>query len=129
MTPNPAPSPNHLCQPSMLLSKYLRHYQMGKKAKHLAPVNGVRPVGRLRFACAGAEEPGEAPRSVVGSLTQMRHSAELEVHDTSVLMSLTTPNGRLLEEVSRCAHAQVDFRGNKILVSGEEPNVELARRF
>jgi phosphate starvation-inducible PhoH-like protein len=44
-------------------------------------------------------------------------------------MSLTTPNGRLLEEVSRCARAQVDFRGNKILVSGEEPNVELARRF
>ena len=59
----------------------------------------------------------------------MRQSAELEVHDTSVLMSLTTPNGRLLEEVSRCARAQVDFRGNKILVSGEEPNVELARRF
>jgi phosphate starvation-inducible protein PhoH and related proteins len=58
-----------------------------------------------------------------------RQHAELEVHDTAVLMSLTTPNGRLLEEVSRCARAQVDFRGNKILVSGEQPNVELARRF
>jgi phosphate starvation-inducible PhoH-like protein len=59
----------------------------------------------------------------------MSQSAELEIHDTAVLMALTTPNGRLLEEVSRCAHARVDFRGNKLLVSGEQPNVELARRF
>ncbi|MEY4549500.1 MAG: phosphate starvation protein PhoH, partial [Pseudomonadota bacterium] len=58
-----------------------------------------------------------------------RQNAELEVHDTAVLMSLTTPNGRLLEEVARCARAQVDFRGNKILVSGEQANVELAHRF
>ena len=58
-----------------------------------------------------------------------RQQAELEEQDTSVLMALTTPNGRLLEEVARCSKAQVDFRGNKILVSGEQASVELARRF
>jgi phosphate starvation-inducible PhoH-like protein len=58
-----------------------------------------------------------------------RASAELEVQDTSVLMLLTGPNGRLLEELSRCSRAQVDFRGNKLLVSGEPAQVELARRF
>jgi phosphate starvation-inducible protein PhoH and related proteins len=59
----------------------------------------------------------------------MSQHAELEVHDAAVLMALTTPNGRLLEEVSRCTRARVDFRGNKILVSGDAPDVELARRF
>jgi phosphate starvation-inducible PhoH-like protein len=58
-----------------------------------------------------------------------RQNAELEVLDTSVLMQLTGPNGRVLEELSRVSRARVDFRGNKILVSGEESQVDLARRF
>lgn len=58
-----------------------------------------------------------------------RHTAVFEVEDTSVLMLLTGPNGRLLQELARCARAEVDFRGNKILLSGERANVELARRF
>lgn len=65
-----------------------------------------------------AAPPGVAP-----------HSAELEINDTSVLMLLTGPNGRILDELARCSRARVDFRGNKILVSGEEDNVALARRF
>jgi phosphate starvation-inducible PhoH-like protein len=62
-------------------------------------------------------------------MSSVRHNAEFEVQDTSVLMLLTGPNGRILEELARCAHAEVDFRGNKILLSGEQANVELARRF
>ncbi len=62
-------------------------------------------------------------------MSAARHSAELEVDDTSVLMQLTGPNGRILEELAKCSRANVDFRGNKILVSGEQANVELARRF
>jgi phosphate starvation-inducible PhoH-like protein len=62
-------------------------------------------------------------------MSAARHSAEFEVDDTSVLMLLTGPNGRIIEELARCARAQVDFRGNRILISGEQPNVELARRF
>ena len=57
-----------------------------------------------------------------------RHHAEFEVQDTAVLMSLTGPNGRILQELSKCARADVDFRGNKILLSGDRTNVELARR-
>jgi phosphate starvation-inducible PhoH-like protein len=56
-------------------------------------------------------------------------SAEFEVEDTSVLMVLTGPGGRLLEELSRCSGAAIDFRGNKILMSGPDPKVQLARRF
>ena len=58
-----------------------------------------------------------------------RHHAEFEVQDTAVLMSLTGPNGRILQELSKCARADGDFRGNKILLSGDRTNVELARRF
>jgi phosphate starvation-inducible PhoH-like protein len=58
-----------------------------------------------------------------------RQNAELEVLDTSVLMQLTGPNGRVLDELARVSRARVDFRGNKILVSGEESHVDLARRF
>ena len=62
-------------------------------------------------------------------MSPARHSAEFEVDDTSVLMLLTGPNGRILEELARCSHAHVDFRGNKVLLSGEQANVDLARRF
>jgi phosphate starvation-inducible PhoH-like protein len=58
-----------------------------------------------------------------------RHTAEFEVQDTSVLMLLTGPNGRILQELARCTRAEVDFRGNRVLISGEQANVELARRF
>jgi phosphate starvation-inducible PhoH-like protein len=58
-----------------------------------------------------------------------RHHADFEVHDTAVLMSLTGPNGRILQELAKNTHADVDLRGNKILLSGDKANVELARRF
>jgi phosphate starvation-inducible PhoH-like protein len=58
-----------------------------------------------------------------------RHVAEFEVQDTSVLMSLTGPNGRILQELAKSVGAEVDIRGNRILLSGDKANVELARRF
>ncbi len=62
-------------------------------------------------------------------MSSERHNAEFEVHDTSVLMSLTGPNGRILQELAKITRAEVDFRGNKILISGDKADVELARRF
>jgi phosphate starvation-inducible PhoH-like protein len=58
-----------------------------------------------------------------------RFRAEFEVQDTSVLMLLTGTNGRILQELARCARAEVDIRGNVVLLSGERAHVELARRF
>ncbi len=54
---------------------------------------------------------------------------QFEVSDTAILVALTTPQGRLLEELSRCCEADVNFRGNCILLAGEESNVRLAQRF
>ncbi len=62
-------------------------------------------------------------------MSSERHVAEFEVHDTSVLMSLTGPNGRILQELAKSTRADVDIRGNRILLSGDMANVELARRF
>jgi phosphate starvation-inducible PhoH-like protein len=62
-------------------------------------------------------------------MSSERHHAEFEVQDTTVLMSLTGPNGRVLQELAKSARADVDFRGNRILLSGDKANVELARRF
>ena len=62
-------------------------------------------------------------------MSSERHHADFEVHDTSVMMSLTGPNGRILQELAKSTRANVDFRGNKILLSGDAENVELARRF
>jgi phosphate starvation-inducible PhoH-like protein len=56
-------------------------------------------------------------------------SANLEVEDTSILRGLSGPNGTLLGEVARSSGAQVNLRGNTIFLSGEQPDVSVARRF
>ncbi len=62
-------------------------------------------------------------------MSNARQTSEFEVEDTSVLMLLTGPNGKILDELARCSRAKVDFRGNKIFISGEPAQVELARRY
>jgi len=56
-------------------------------------------------------------------------SANLEVASTSVLLALSGPQSRLLGELSRHSGAEVNLRGNTILISGEEPDVRVAHRF
>jgi phosphate starvation-inducible PhoH-like protein len=61
---------------------------------------------------------GEAPFSV-----------NLDIENTSVLLALSGPQSRLLGELSRQSGADVNLRGNTILISGQEPDVRLAHRF
>jgi phosphate starvation-inducible PhoH-like protein len=56
-------------------------------------------------------------------------SANLQVPDTRVLLTLSGPNGELLGEVARSSGAQVNLRGNTIFLSGDEPDVGVAHRF
>jgi phosphate starvation-inducible PhoH-like protein len=56
-------------------------------------------------------------------------SANLEVASTSVLLALSGPQSRLLGELSRHSGAEVNLRGNTILISGDEPDVRIAHRF
>ena len=62
-------------------------------------------------------------------MSSARVSAQFPVEDTSVLMALTGSNRQLLEELARRSKADIDFRGNTILLSGEQQSVDLARRF
>jgi phosphate starvation-inducible PhoH-like protein len=57
------------------------------------------------------------------------YSANLEVENTQVLMTLSGPHSALLTEVARETGTEVSLRGNTIYVSGEEADVELACRF
>ncbi len=66
----------------------------------------------------GYEEMGSAP-----------FSANLEVESTSVLLALSGPQSKLLGELSRHSGADVNLRGNTILLSGSEPDVRVAHRF
>ena len=56
-------------------------------------------------------------------------SANLEVENTHVLLALSGPQSRLLGELARQSGADVSLRGNTILLSGDEPDVLVARRF
>src|SRR5260221_1085986 len=56
-------------------------------------------------------------------------SANLEVENTSVLLALSGPQSRLLGELARHSGAEVNLRGNTILLSGDEPDVKVAHRF
>jgi phosphate starvation-inducible PhoH-like protein len=56
-------------------------------------------------------------------------SANLEVESTQVLLALSGPQSRLLGELARQSGAEVNLRGNTILLSGEEPDVRVAHRF
>jgi phosphate starvation-inducible PhoH-like protein len=56
-------------------------------------------------------------------------SANLEVQNTSVLLALSGPQSRLLGELARHTGADVNLRGNTILLSGTEQDVRVAHRF
>lgn len=56
-------------------------------------------------------------------------SANLEVESTSVLLALSGPRSQLLGELARQTGAEVNLRGNTILLSGDEPDVRVAHRF
>jgi phosphate starvation-inducible protein PhoH and related proteins len=56
-------------------------------------------------------------------------SANLEVESTSVLLALSGPRSQLLGELARQTGAEVNLRGNTILLSGDEPAVRVAHRF
>ena len=56
-------------------------------------------------------------------------SANIEVENTSVLLALSGPQSRLLGELARHSGADVNLRGNTILLSGNEPDVRVAHRF
>ena len=66
------------------------------------------------MAPSAAPERHRASRSVAicsslpDQMNAERHHAEFEVHDTSVLMSLTGPNGRILQELAKSARAGND---------------------
>lgn len=57
------------------------------------------------------------------------HREKLDVQDTAVLLALSSPPGRFLNEVGRCSSSTVNLRGNSIFFSGEVQAVALARRF
>jgi phosphate starvation-inducible PhoH-like protein len=62
-------------------------------------------------------------------MAESPYSTNLEVQDTQVLMALAGPHSALLTEVARETQTEVSLRGNTIYLSGEEPDVMLARRF
>ena len=57
------------------------------------------------------------------------YSANLEVENTSVLLALSGPQSRLLGAVARASGADVNLRGNTILLAGQEDDVRVAHRF
>lgn len=63
------------------------------------------------------------------TMTDAPHSASLEIESAALLLELTGPHGRLLAEVARQSGTGVSLRGNLVLVSGAEPDVEVAHRF
>ncbi len=62
-------------------------------------------------------------------MSEASFQASLEVESTPVLLALTGPQGRLLEEVARQSGAKLNLRGNTLLLSGERADVDVARRF
>jgi len=60
---------------------------------------------------------------------ETQHRASLELTSTSVLLTLTGDNNRILSEVSRHSGATVNVRGNTIYISGAKEDVSIANRF
>lgn len=56
-------------------------------------------------------------------------SASIEVDNHQSLVALSAPHSQVLAELARESGAQVNLRGNTILLSGQDPNVEIAGRF
>lgn len=52
----------------------------------------------------------------------------LEVESSSLLLAIGGPHGRLLNEIARACGADINLRGNTILVSGQESRVRTAHR-
>lgn len=57
------------------------------------------------------------------------HTSYFDIEDTSVVMALTGPGGRLLDELSRCSETAIALRGNRVLLSGDAESVRVAERF
>jgi phosphate starvation-inducible PhoH-like protein len=62
-------------------------------------------------------------------MTADSFSASVEVTNTEVLVALSGPQSRVLGEVARHSGAEVNLRGNRILLSGNRGDVEVAQRF
>lgn len=56
-------------------------------------------------------------------------SASIEVDNPQSLVALSAPHSQLLAELARESGAQVNIRGNTILLSGDDSNVTVAGRF
>lgn len=57
------------------------------------------------------------------------HTVTLELDSQAVLLAFTSNRGQLLQELSEHLGAEVNVRGNTVLVSGEELMVSVAQRF
>jgi phosphate starvation-inducible protein PhoH and related proteins len=62
-------------------------------------------------------------------MTQAPFRANIEIESPKVLMAVSGPNSQLLGEVAKQSGALVNLRGNTILLSGSESDVEVAGRF
>ena len=56
-------------------------------------------------------------------------SAEVEIHDTSVLLALAGPRSERLRVIGDEAGVEIGMRGNSILLAGDVESVALAERF
>src|SRR5690606_40617865 len=56
-------------------------------------------------------------------------SASIEVDNPQSLVALSAPHSQLLTELAKASGAQVNIRGNTILLSGEDSDVTVAGRF
>jgi phosphate starvation-inducible PhoH-like protein len=62
-------------------------------------------------------------------MTTVRHTDNLELDSTAVLLALSGPQNSVLGEVARQSGAEVSLRGNVIYVSGGKEDVAVACRF
>lgn len=62
-------------------------------------------------------------------MTSEPHQETFEIGSTVALLAMSSPPGRFLGEVARCSGAEVNLRGNCVLLAGAEQKVALARHF
>src|SRR5262249_10366943 len=101
------------------------------------PMTGRPHPAQARSRCAPCEsvvscakmrrDPVRSARTAAPSGVGV--TAEVEISDTGVLLTLSGPNGELLKVLGEETGVGVGLRGNSILLSGEAERVALAERF
>jgi phosphate starvation-inducible protein PhoH and related proteins len=90
--------------------------------------SGSGTVARTPSAPVGGSKPVSSPPEVAG-IAKGRTTRTVDIAEPDVLMTLVRAHGQMLSEVAKHSGAQVNVRGNTILVSGNTPDVEVAERF